>query len=277
MGITHPFALVPATSEFATLGRAAGLFINPNQAGAALVLGFVLTIGVVPARFRVPYMFIAAAGVVLTLSRAAILGFALVSVVLALRREDLRPADLLKFALAFAAATTALWWAIAGELEQRFKIDPSLVLDRVLWIMDPSGHSDFSQDQRIELVERGWAQFVTSPIFGNGLGSTELWDLPTSTHNLYVMLASDFGVIGLFILPAILISAMRAQWASSSGGVAAVFLMFWGFFSHNVLTETYLLIGFSIIAALSAQPKAVPYTRLDNTELNKEQSNFEHN
>ncbi|HEY8053931.1 MAG TPA: hypothetical protein VIE42_14140, partial [Steroidobacteraceae bacterium] len=77
--ITHPYTLIPVTSEFATVGRAAGLFINPNQAGAALVAGFTLSVGVVPRRWRFVYLATVALGVGLTFSRAAILGLALVT------------------------------------------------------------------------------------------------------------------------------------------------------------------------------------------------------
>jgi O-antigen ligase len=102
------------------------------------------------------------------------------------------------------------------------------------------------------LAERGWLQFVASPLFGNGLGSTELWELRTSTHNLYIMLASDFGLVGWLVLPVLLLAAVRRDITTLPGGVAAVFLLLWGLVSHNVLGEYYILIAISLMAAISS-------------------------
>lgn len=250
--ITHPLTLVPADSELATLGRAVGLFMNPNQAGAALVLGFALSLGVVAAQWRVVYAVVVAGGVALTLSRGALVGLALVYGALLLEGRTLRPGQVMKIVALTMGAGYVFWLVFSAELQSRFNVDPSLVLDRVLWILDPSGRADFSQDERVDLAERGWLQFVASPYVGNGLGSTELWELRTSTHNLYLMLASDFGIVGWFVLPLLLVAAVKRDVLSLTGGVAAAFLLFWALLSHNVLSEYYILIGMSLMAAVSA-------------------------
>jgi O-antigen ligase len=142
------------------------------------------------------------------------------------------------------------WQILSATLESEFNIDPSFVTDRLLWILDPEGRSDFSQAERLQLAEQGWRQLLASPIFGNGVGSTEFWQLRSSTHNLYLMLGSDFGVAGLLVLPFLLLAALRGQWRAAGGGAAAaVFLLFWGLLSHNVLTEFYCLVAISLIAA----------------------------
>jgi O-antigen ligase len=250
--ITHPLTLVPADSEFATLGRAAGLFMNPNQAGAALILGFALSLGVVAPRWRVVYAVMVTGGVVLTLSRGALVGLALIYAVLMFEGKTLRRGQVTKVVALTAGAGYVFWLVFAAELLSRFSIDPSLVLDRILWILDPTGRADFSQEERVGLAERGWLQFVASPYFGNGLGSTELWELRTSTHNLYLMLASDFGIAGWFVLPLLLLAAVRRDVLSLTGGVAAAFLLFWALLSHNVLSEYYILLAMSLMAAVSA-------------------------
>ena len=250
--ITHPLSLVPADSEFATLGRAAGFFMNPNQAGAALILGFALSLGAVPPRWRVLYSVIVAGGVALTLSRGALVGLALVFAALIFEGRTLRGGQIAKVAALTVGAGYVFWLVFSAELQSRFNIDPALVLDRILWILDPSGRADFSQEERVDLAERGWLQFVASPYFGNGLGSTELWELRTSTHNLYLMLASDFGIVGWFILPLLLIAVVRRSVLALTGGVAAAFLLFWALLSHNVLSEYYILLAISLMAAVSA-------------------------
>jgi O-antigen ligase len=250
--ITHPLTLIPAESEFATLGRAAGLFMNPNQSGAALVLGLAITLGVVAPRWRVAYATVVSAGVLLTLSRGALAGLLLVFGALLVEGRTLRRGQLARIVALCTAAGYTFWLAFSAELQSRFNVDPALVLDRVLWILDSSGRVDFSQAERAMLAERGWLQFVASPLFGNGLGSTELWELRTSTHNLYIMLASDFGLVGWLVLPVLLLAAVRRNLTTLPGGVAAAFMLLWGLVSHNVLGEYYILIAMSLMAAISS-------------------------
>jgi len=245
--ITHPFALIPADSEFSIVGRAAGFFINPNQAGAALVAGFTLSVGVVAPRWRPAYLVLVAIGVALTFSRAAILGLVLVTFLLAFRGRSLSFRQVAAAVIVLASVSWITWLLVAAELEDRFHIDPEVALDRVFWILDPSNRSDFSEWERLMLLERGWEQFL-----GNGLGSTELWEARSSTHNEYVMQASDFGVLGLFVLPAFVLAAVGTQrFALTDAAVTGLFLLFWGLFSHNILSEFYLLLTISLIAALS--------------------------
>lgn len=248
--ITHPFAMLPIYSEFATVGRAAGLYMNPNQSGAALVLGFALSVAAVPRRWRAPYTILVAVGVALTLSRAAMLGMVLVCLGLSVWSKVLTAKSLLASLLTMVLIGVLGWALISAELQARFNIDPALVSDRVLWILDPEGRSDFSQEERIGLLERGWSQFMAAPFVGNGVGSTELWEARSSTHNVYAMLASDFGVVGLFVLPAIIFAALGSTRGSRREfTVAGCFILFWGLFSHNVLGEFYMLIGIGMIAA----------------------------
>lgn len=258
--ISHPYVLIPSYSEFATVGRAAGLFINPNQAGTALVLGLVLSIRLVPMRWRVAYLVFVAAGVTVTLSRSAMLSFVVACFGLAVGRHRLLTLRQILYALAVGAvAAWATWLVVAAEIEQRFNIDPAVFADRVLWILDPSGRSDFSQTERLQLLQRGLEQFLASPLWGNGIGSTELWAERTSTHNLYVMLASDFGMLGLFMLPGIVFAAVgsipsRVREVTVGGLVILVY----GLFSHNVLGEFYVLISIAMLAALARSRSSNP-------------------
>lgn len=249
--LTHPFYFVPAYSEFALLGRAAGIYANPNSAGAALVLGFVLTVGVVPARLRMAYIVLVSAGVVMTLSRGAMLGFVLVTLLLFVAGE-IRGRSLAWAALAGAVLGWVAWAYVLPLVASDFKLDPAIVVDRILWLLDPEGRSDFSQVERVELAEKGWFQFVTSPWIGNGVGSTELWEARSSTHNLYLMLMSDFGWIGALVLPALALAA--AQGRNPAGRRCrvpfAAFLLLHGALSHNLLTDLYLLVMVALLAAM---------------------------
>lgn len=251
--ISHPFALVPSTSELVTVGRAAGLFLNPNQAGAALVAGFTLSVALVPRGWRFVFIALVIVGVGLTFSRAALLGLALaIFALMSGGGRTVSPRQVVAASILVVAFAWLAWELVSGELQQRLHIDPEVAMDRLLWILDPSGRADFSQEERIDLLERGWQQFLAAPVLGNGVGSTELWGARSSTHNEYVMLASDFGLIGLLVFPGIVLCAMGARLGRlTDATVTGLFLLFWGFFSHNVLSEYYLLITIAMVAALS--------------------------
>jgi drug/metabolite transporter superfamily protein YnfA len=83
------------------------------------------------------------------------------------------------------------------------------------------------------------------------LGSTELWEVSQSTHNLYLMLASDFGLAGFLVFPFIVAIAVGRRVFSLTGGIAAAFLLMWGLLSHNPLTEFYMMLGIALMAAIN--------------------------
>jgi hypothetical protein len=72
-----------------TLGRAAGLYINPNSSAFALNAGLILTVGLLSSRMRVVLLIAVGAAVLATMSRAGILIFGAVALVL-WWRGDLR-------------------------------------------------------------------------------------------------------------------------------------------------------------------------------------------
>lgn len=249
--ISHPFVLIPLESEFATAGRAAGLYANPNPSGAALVLGFTLSVGIVPLRWRAAYLMYVGVGVVLTLSRGAMLGLVLVVGLLWWRRVLTTRAIVGATIIGLLAG----WWAaimLLPAIAESAGIDGAFVMDRLMWMVNPGSSVSFSELERAYVAEKGWLQFLNAPILGNGVGSTELWDARASTHNIYITLLSDFGVIGAFVLPLLVVAVTRGRNRSATPERAAFacFVLFWGVVSHNLLNEYYFLIAFATMAAM---------------------------
>ncbi|MGE3459388.1 MAG: O-antigen ligase family protein [Kofleriaceae bacterium] len=262
--ISHPFFFVPAHSELALLGRASGLYANPNLSGAALVLGLILTIGIVPQRWRIPYLITVAAGVVTTLSRGAMVGYALS--VLALYARGLISTRQMLAATFFGSITAWITWlfvvpALIGDLN----LNLDVLLDRIMWILDPASGADFSQAERVVLAEKGWALFQSAPLLGNGVGSTELWAERTSTHNLYIMLMSDFGVLGILVFPALILATVagRSTLADGLRPAFVIFMILWGTVSHNILTDHFMMIGIALMAAMCFPPRSTSTGRDD--------------
>jgi O-antigen ligase len=80
------------------------------------------------------------------------------------------------------------------------------------------------------------------------------------THNIYLALLVDHGVIGFLIIPFLLLSIL---WGLNRKTIdlALPWLMFmvvWGFFSHNVLEERYILIAVALIASMVASNRTRP-------------------
>jgi hypothetical protein len=249
--ISHPFALVPATSEFAKLGRAAGFYINPNQAGLALLLGLVLTVDLCPPRLRPPYVLLVLIGVVLTGSRSAIVG-ALITIFLLVRSGSLRQGQVYSMAAVLSLFGVLTWASLTNTVAT---LDLNALYDRLAWFSTFGSNGDFSQQERIVLAEKAWALFEAHPFLGAGLGATEVWSERAPAHNMYLLGMTDFGVVGALIFPALVVScAGGLRPAFERSRAPFVYLALWGgLFSHNLIGEHYFMIGLGVMAALTEQ------------------------
>jgi hypothetical protein len=237
-------------------GRSAGLYVNSNQAGAALVLGLIFGAGVLPQRYRLLLALIVGAGVFLTVSRGAILGW-LVSVVILIKTGEIN----LKRSLAIGGAVLVIvtfllmtqWNSLQYQLMDLGVLNKD-VAQRIEGFLD---FRDFDADEsavrRKEIARGAWGMFSNSPIIGNGVAASLEGYCEVPSHNEYLSLMVDHGLGGFFILPLLVLSAAwRAKGqASRIAKAASFFLLFWGLFSHNVLTEHYILLTISLLAAMS--------------------------
>ncbi|HEY8446660.1 MAG TPA: O-antigen ligase family protein [Thermomicrobiales bacterium] len=240
-------------------GRSSGLFENSNPCGAALVLGLILSYGVVPSRLRLPFVLATGVGIVTTFSRSAMLGWVLVSGNLAFRSglsiQRLR---------AVAAAGVLIvgfifspWWR---QLEQKLEQRGALNLDLIqrLAFFTTGRASDDSANERYSVLVKGWELFTNHPFIGNGTGAAR--DLPgfdVSTHNIYVYLLVDHGILGLAIMAGLLVATLWGA-GRATAEVAwpfGLFLAVWGMFSHNVLEERYILLAVALVASMVASAR----------------------
>lgn len=253
----NPFSFVPISSPYSIPGRAAGLHVNANAAAAALLFGLVVSITLVPVRWRWAFAGAVGVGIALTLSRAGILAFALALPLLRAARL-LRTADLVRVLLLAVLAAAVGWFVVLPALAERFDVNTDLLVERILWFADPGARADFSQVERLQVAELGWRQVAERPVLGHGIGSTELWIVGTSTHNIYLQLASDFGLLGLLVLPALflVLYAPRGTDARSMANVLVPLLIVWGFFSHNVLSDLSFISMLAVAAAAAADDRA---------------------
>jgi len=125
------------------------------------------------------------------------------------------------------------------------------VLERIEWIMDPFGVSDFSSWERKLIAQRAWNKTSDHPFLGNGIGS--VLETLHGTHNQYLSFMQDHGLIGVVILP-LLIVAVTWGVRGENKREAVVFggtVLLFGFFSHNIMSEPHVLLLLSLVAAMT--------------------------
>src|SRR5262249_8994780 len=121
--------------------------------------------------------------------------------------------------------------------------------DRVSFFKTLEASDDAARERR-DVAVKAWGMFLDRPLQGNGLGSTVQWSERASTHNMFLYFMADHGLLGAFILPALMIVVLWGRSTISQGPHWAfcIFTLWYSFFSHNILVESYYLIGFAFFA-----------------------------
>lgn len=92
---------------------------------------------------------------------------------------------------------------------------PQTVVERISMTEAPTGELEASAGKRVELWERAIELFQNNPIFGIGFGafsySVSIEGL-TDTHNFYMRMLSEQGVIGFLLFVTVLLAAFRSGW-----------------------------------------------------------------
>jgi hypothetical protein len=241
---------------FSTIpGRSSGLYQNVNQSGAALMLGMIIAYEVVPRRLRTPFVMVTAIGIITTFSRAAILGWILVVLYYAVRGgfgvAQLRRIFVLCIVV-FSFIVSPFWGDLQHTLEERGTLTPDVV-QRLNFINGDT--SDASSQEREGVAKFAWRHFEERPLTGFGTGEhRQLEGYLVGTHNVYLAMMVDHGILGLFVLPLLILAALwglrPAQYDLALP--FAMFLSMWGFFSHNVLEERYILVAVALVGSIVA-------------------------
>ena len=257
--LTHPMTFSMS------LGRSAGFYVNPNIAGAALITGMLLGLPAIPAKLRELYMLVVGVGVFTTLSRGAMLCWAVVTVSLLLS-SAIRGKRLIVLAIAGVALTLSVAGALlaSGQLgyigggAERF-------VRRRLSIGSADGlNADNSASARSHLAMRAFDMFGERPFVGHGTGATIIWNEPESTHNIYARQLAEYGLFGAWLAPLLLLLGWRAVLSaddrdgdepirSAVGFSFILFVALWGLFSHNVLDDSFVLIGLALTVTLPSR------------------------
>ncbi len=230
--------------------RSSGLYGNANQCGTALVIGMIIGSPLVPRRLRLSFCLLVGVGVAMTFSRSAILGWVMASAItLALDSTKARARDLVIGGVAAAALLLVLLQgAVTLGFVDGFTLDDNQS-DRVSFFKTFEASDDAAQERR-DVASKAWGMVAANPVRGNGLASTVQWTERSAAHNMFLYLMADHGVLGAFILPALLMCVFlgRPKAAPVSHWAFCIFTTFYAFFSHNILAERYYLFAIAFFA-----------------------------
>jgi O-antigen ligase len=197
-------------------GRSSVFADNPNSVGATLSLGLIALVGIVYARIKVdkrmallawtlfPVIGIA---LVMTGSRGALLG--LVSGLALLIIKDGRLGTKLKVGLVAVLAIGFLVWASYTNEAMRTRLEHTLYGGDVA--------------QRDNIIPQAWAMFLEKPVLGWGPVSHHVelgyrrGESSRDTHNLYLWVLTETGLLGSIPFLAGLWLTLRAAWRARSG------------------------------------------------------------
>ena len=241
-------------------GRSAGLYVNPNLAAEALVLGMILGLSSLKQRYRFPFMLVAGMGILTTFSRAGIVVWCLAlagTVIIGQVRVR-------NFVLSGLAATIVVVSVVVPQWDQvRLFLKSTGVLNvnvegRINWLMNPSVSSDSSSLERAYIAQRAWKKYGERPFVGSGTGaSREGWGgvANNATHNMYLSLMVDYGVVGLLLLPLLLLSTTWSAVGDSKyiGWIFALSVLPLGFANHTILDTPKTLLLFALMASMARE------------------------
>ncbi|MGA9853578.1 MAG: O-antigen ligase family protein [Gammaproteobacteria bacterium] len=233
-------------------GRAAGFYINPNESATAIIAGMIISIGILSKPWRALFSSIVLVGVVVTYSREAILSW--IIVVLAFCILGIVDWKKLLFWLSVFMIIAILIVFILIKINAFGELSASRYTTQIHRLLFTNGaQHGTSMAIRLTLLKESWELYLRHPLLGNGIGSTEHWGLPYSTHNIYLYYMDDYGLIGLFLYP-LLVWCIFYESVGETRKIAwcmAIFLLFWGLFDHDTVRNYYALFLISLMAAMS--------------------------
>ncbi|TKB75405.1 MAG: O-antigen ligase family protein [Nitrospira sp.] len=234
-------------------GRSAGFYGDPNMSAEMLVLGMIVSVTLLPSRWRGLFVLTTGIGVGLTISRSGILSWLIASAALMALRK-VRVQELLVTGLVVMTVVALGFIARGDELLTTLQRSGTInkdVLERLDWFADPTGVSDNSSWARRGLVIQAWDKIAERPWFGNGTG-TSREVVYEGTHNQYLAHMQDHGLLGMMIVPLL---TLAVAWRASGEArlLAAIFgaVVIWqGFFTHNILDHPPRLLLCALMAAI---------------------------
>jgi hypothetical protein len=237
-------------------GRSAGLYINSNLSGEALVLGMILSVTVLPSFWRGPFLLLTGVGIFVTFSRGGIMAWFIAVSGLLFFTKGVRAKDL---AWTFLLSLLVVGIVLLPKLDTILKtMDQAGVInknteERLEWLTNPSGVSDNSSWSRMYVAQQAWRKFTDHPWIGGGTGTMyESFDI--SPHNQYLSYMLDYGVVGATVVPLLTLALIWGARGETRriGLLFGATILWLSFFTHTILSVEYSLVLFALLAAMGS-------------------------
>jgi O-antigen ligase len=271
--VLYPSVLVPVGFIGANPGRGAGLFINANGAAAFVVMATVAVLPFTPMRLRALLLLLSVIAVAPTFSRFGwIFAALLIVTAIALKLLDRRQVLIIVISVPLLLSAAGVCY------ELMLRTGDQNILARLAWFQTLGEQQDFSVRERAFVAQRAWERFLDSPLYGHGLGVTLSRGARVGTHNVYVALMAEQGLVGLALYLALIGILIRKGWQLAGRAIDthardvgmtmilyAVFLITNGFVNHNVLDDAHSIFIFAFIVAARLRIARTPALRREGT------------
>jgi len=262
----NPYFYVPQGAPGSNPGRGAGLFINANQAGNALIALIIAAMPFIGKQWRAFLLVVLLLGVVPTFSRSSIL-FVILAAGVWIWSGYFRRWNLVFLLVAMPLAAVSGYQLFnTGIVSSEVNLEN--IMNRIAFFTELGETLNFSANERQYVAELGWNKFSNHPLTGIGVGATDLaaspWGYEQSTHNMFLRLLVEQGVLGgllyLSLVALILVRAWRLLKYPPSpmaGDIGLALLLvvlyftFLGLFSHTLLQEPVGVLTLAFLVTLA--------------------------
>jgi hypothetical protein len=239
--------------------RPSGLYSNPNTSGYALVMGMIVTHLFVPPKYRFLYQIFVLAGVFVTESRASLILWAVSVILIYVLNREKQHQNRWVVGTMVVLGLVALS-PVGGNLLDNMG-DSSGEESRLLSL---GSREELKDDSRVELVNLAIDEIREHPILGQGTGkATVIQDNKEfGTHNMYLAMMMQFGVLGVVVMPAlalIVLGRSSSRWQFSVP--FAVLLIIASFFNHNLLDQWHFGYLLALVCVMTGTEFAPAFAR----------------
>jgi O-antigen ligase len=209
--------------NFGADNRHAGLFINPNVAASFCCVGLALSLART-AKLSITSLLQVAIFIVATFttySKAGILSLIIISVTYLLRATTTKEVTKVAVSISVAVPVFLLFLLLAIELEAYTLIDLSIEQERrietVKLILNTGILDDETTTHRAGIAELAIEQWLTSPIFGVGIGSMRLLSgSDLGVHNNFLLILGESGIVPTAAMLWICVAGLAWGWSKFS-------------------------------------------------------------
>jgi len=231
------------------VGRGAGTYLNPNKAGEGLLVTYLLAVRLMTPRWRWWLLVWVGIAVVSTFSRGGIAAWA--AIVLGLLVTGRVPRVMILFSVVAIVLIPIGWVGVENYLIGRADMAEGIdnIFGRIESLQSLS-FDDASVAERAAVTSAGWNLFLDNFIFGAGAGATHLWALPVSVHDQALMMAAEYGIVGVCMWLWSIVIVIRGKYYPDPllQWLAALVLVFLSMFSHNIFDFLYWLVSIGLFS-----------------------------